>query len=127
MAGGLLDVDVLAGVARQDGGRGVPVVGGGDDDRVDGLVVENFAQVLRLLRRIALHLVHVVVRLAHAALVHVAHPGHLHAGEIDERAEQVRPLAAGADDPQHDFLVRAGRPGPGGAGPGRRRGAGDCE
>ena len=37
----LLDVDVLAGLHRPDRGQRVPVVGGGDGDRVDLLVVEN--------------------------------------------------------------------------------------
>src|SRR5207249_9623562 len=43
--GGLLDVDVLAGLHRPDAGQGVPVVRGCDDHRVDVLVVEDAAQV----------------------------------------------------------------------------------
>ena len=42
---GLLDVDVLARLAGPDGGQGVPVVGRGDGHGVDGLVVEQLAEV----------------------------------------------------------------------------------
>ena len=41
----LLDVDVLARLAGPDGGQGVPMVGRGDDDGVDVLVVEQLADV----------------------------------------------------------------------------------
>ena len=41
VAGRLLDVDVLAGLAGQDGQQRVPVVGRGDRDGVDRLVVEQ--------------------------------------------------------------------------------------
>src|SRR5262249_24556963 len=36
VAGGFLDVDVLAGLAGEDGGNGVPVVRGADHDGIDG-------------------------------------------------------------------------------------------
>ena len=42
---GLLEIDVLAGFAGQDGDGRVPVVGGGQDDRVDLLRVEKLAEV----------------------------------------------------------------------------------
>ena len=42
----LLDVDVLAGLAGPDRRQGVPVVGRGDRDGVDRLVVEQAADVL---------------------------------------------------------------------------------
>src|SRR5947208_3487686 len=45
VGGGRFDVHVLAGVAGEDGGGGVPVVGRGDDDGVHGLVVEDAAHV----------------------------------------------------------------------------------
>ncbi len=41
----LLDVDVLAGIQRVDGDAGVPVVGRGDQDRVDLLQLEQLAVV----------------------------------------------------------------------------------
>ena len=42
----LLDVDVLAGLARHHGHQGVPVIGRGDEDRVHVLVFEQPAEVL---------------------------------------------------------------------------------
>ena len=53
VAARLLDVDVLAGRAGEDRGRGVPVVAGGDDQDVDGLVVEDAAEVGDGLRGLA--------------------------------------------------------------------------
>ena len=50
---GLLDVDVLAGLHGPDGGQRVPVVRGGDGDRVDVLVVEDAAHVGLDLRPLA--------------------------------------------------------------------------
>ena len=41
----LLAIDVLAGLAGQDGDDRVPVVGRGDDDRVDVLAIEDLAEV----------------------------------------------------------------------------------
>ena len=43
---GLLAVDVLAGLHRLDGHVGVPVVGRDDDDHVDGLVLDDLAEVV---------------------------------------------------------------------------------
>ncbi len=45
MAGGLFDVDVLAGLEAEDGHGGVPVVGQGDGDGVDVFGGEDFAVV----------------------------------------------------------------------------------
>ena len=42
---GLFDVNVFAGLHGPDGGEGVPVVGGGDGDGVDGFVIEGAAHV----------------------------------------------------------------------------------
>ena len=41
VAGGLLDVNVLAGLAGPDRAQGMPVVGGRDHQRVDALVIED--------------------------------------------------------------------------------------
>ena len=46
VAGGLFAVDVLARLAGPDGGKRVPVVGGGDGDRVHILVREKLAHVV---------------------------------------------------------------------------------
>ena len=44
------DIDMLAGFAGEDGGRAVPVVGRGDHDGVDRLVLEHAPHVGDLLR-----------------------------------------------------------------------------
>src|SRR5262245_58913699 len=41
----LLDVDVLPRLEGEDRRRSVPVVGGGDEDRIDGAVIEDLSQV----------------------------------------------------------------------------------
>src|SRR5262249_37654968 len=45
VADGLFDINVLAGLEGPDGRQGVPVVGRGDADGVDGLVLEDLAKV----------------------------------------------------------------------------------
>lgn len=51
---GLFDKDVLSSLAGPYGGKGVPVVGGGDDDCVNVFVIEGLAQVILGGRRRAL-------------------------------------------------------------------------
>jgi hypothetical protein len=46
VADGFFDIDIFAGFAAPDGEQGVPVVGGGDDDGVDILAVEEVADIL---------------------------------------------------------------------------------
>ena len=41
-----LEVHVLAGLKRKEGDQRMPMIGGGVDDRVDGLVLENPSEVL---------------------------------------------------------------------------------
>ena len=51
VAEGLLDVDVLAGLGSKDRHQRVPMVGGGDRDGIDALVVEHSAKVGQCRRR----------------------------------------------------------------------------
>jgi hypothetical protein len=51
----LFDIHMLAGLDRPDRGEGVPVVGRGDGNRVDRLVVENPPQILFRVGRLALN------------------------------------------------------------------------
>src|SRR5262245_9948930 len=50
----LLDIDVLTGLAGTDRSRRVPVIGSGDDNGVDGLVVEDAAHLFDGLGRLPL-------------------------------------------------------------------------
>src|SRR5215813_14000778 len=45
VAARLLDVDVFAGRAAEDGGGSVPVIAGGNDEDIDLLVVEDAAEI----------------------------------------------------------------------------------
>ena len=105
VAARLLDVDVLAGRAAEDGGRGVPVVAGGDDQGVDLLVVEDAAEVGDRLRGLGLGLLGdrpIDGGGLDSALVHVADGGHLDAGQAGEQPAQLGPAAAGPHDPEAD-------------------------
>ena len=53
VAGGLLDVNILAGLAGKHSQKRMPVVGRGDRDGVDRLVVEQAAKVFLDLRRLS--------------------------------------------------------------------------
>ena len=67
------------------GAPGVEVVGRLGEDAVDGLVLEDLAQVLLLLRtaRAVALLLHEVGRVVHRARIHVAHVGDLHARHLE--------------------------------------------
>ena len=54
MAAGLLDVDVLAGLQSQEGGRRVPVIRRGNHQRVHVLIVEDAAEVRHAFGRLRL-------------------------------------------------------------------------
>src|SRR5262249_7974807 len=71
----LLNVDILAGLQRPDGGQGVPVIGRGDRDDVNVLVFDYPAQVLLELGRHALGLLDLLDRVLGKSGVAVAHGG----------------------------------------------------
>jgi hypothetical protein len=58
VAAGLFEVDMLAGFRRQDGRWCVPVVGGGNDQRVNILVVERSPKIRLIFGRRALCFFH---------------------------------------------------------------------
>ena len=109
---GLLDVDVLAGLAGQDRGRPVPVVGGRDPDGVDGLVVEDPAEVLDDPGRLAGRL-RPVGRLPGPRLVNVAGVGEVDVVPRDEGPDVARPHLAAADHGDRQAAVRPDGPGRG--------------
>ncbi len=104
----LLAVDVLAGLAGQDGRDRVPVVGRGDHDGVDILAVEHLAEIVVGLR------LAVGRRLGppQMRLVHVADRRDPDVRKALEDFEQAGPHAADADEAQHDRLAGRGRSGP---------------
>ena len=114
----LLHVDVLAGLGGQDRHQRVPVVGGGDRDRVDRLVVEQPAEVLLALRGqglVARLLGERGERAIEHLLVGVADGGDLDAGDAAEPVEVGVAPAVAAEDGDPNAVVGPGD-GPGGAG-----------
>jgi hypothetical protein len=71
----LFAVDVFAGLAGQDGGDGVPVVGSRDEDRVDILAIQDAAEIGVALGRPA----DLLDRLREHRLEHIGHRGDLDA------------------------------------------------
>ena len=108
--GRLLDVDVLAGLERPDGGERVPVVRRGDDDGVDVLVVEHAPEILRearLERRDVLEQRRVVGARGEQVLVDVAERLDLDVLQFREAPLEPVALAADTDAGAHDLVVRA--------------------
>ena len=103
---GLLDVDVLAGLAGPDGVEGVPVVGRGDGDGVDVLVLQQLADV-----DIRGHLdvlgSKILDRAVQHGLVDVAQGDDPHSGECLEHLDVVTPFpgVAQADHCHPDGVV----------------------
>src|SRR5262249_19430986 len=113
----LLYVDVLARLAGQDRGNGVPVVRRGDDHRVHVLAVEHLAEVaVRLAARAG-----PLPGLGRVRLVDVAHG---HERDVRDRARQSRhgqAARAAADQPDVYALVGAEDPAGGSGGSRGRR------
>ena len=106
----LLDVHVLAGLHRPDGGERVPVIGDRDDDRVDVLVVERAAEVLDesgLERRdLREHLLVVDARFGEVR-VDVAQRLDLDVLQLREASLERIALSANADAGRDDAIVRS--------------------
>jgi hypothetical protein len=115
----LLDVDVLAGAAGHHRHQRVPVVGRGDDHRVDVLVVEQVAEI-PVRRGLPAGQLHALVQVG---LVDVADGHRLDLGAGQEVLPQRLPLVAAADDADADALAgsrdAAARQGRGRAGQGQ--------
>ena len=84
MAARLLHVDMLAGGEGQDRRRRMPVVGRGDDDRVERRVFQGLAEILQPLRSAALKSGDARHRFRDGAAVHVADIGHLRVLQVRE-------------------------------------------
>ncbi len=106
-AGRLLGVDAsLPGLAGEDGEQGVPVVGGRDGDGVDRLVVQEPAEVLLGLRRLAAGLLDRLDRPGERGVVDVAEGDDLGILLPGELGRQVLAPPADADDGDPDPLPR---------------------
>jgi len=77
----LLHVNILARLAGPDGLQSMPMVGRGDGDGVDGLVVENLAHILEALRRLLPAGFHALYETGHVRLVDIRNGHQLHVGQ----------------------------------------------
>ena len=84
---GLFDVHVLAGLAGPDGHQGVPVIGRGDGDGVDGFVFQQLADVLVGLRLGLAELVDLRQALGDVRIVDIADRRDLHVGQLAVAAD----------------------------------------
>ena len=104
----LFDVDIFPRLARQDSDPRVPVVGGGDEDGVDVLVVEHPLELFGGSGRLALSLLEFRVDLVQNRPVNVAKSFEL--GTVSDRAESViSSLISTANQRHHDLIVGAER------------------
>ncbi len=108
---GLLDVDVLAGGAGEDGHERVPMIGGGNNDRLQVLVLVHLAKVA-----IAFGLgAEFFKALFEARLMGVAHGSHVHVLLVLEVGDVLASDETKADEPHlytvvssQNSLVRGG-------------------
>ncbi len=100
----LLAVDVLAGPAGHDRLQRVPVVGRGDQHRVDIRLIEDLAEVTVRGRLAAEQL---RVGLLHRGLRDIAHGGDLTVGVLQEELHHLAAPIPGADHSQANALVGA--------------------
>ncbi len=140
----LLDIHILAGLAGGDGLDGVPVVGRGDDERVDVRTVEQHAEVLHSDRaagdlghagntraQASETWINLVVFGMEVRCVHIAERHDLRIGLRQERLQELAAAVAHADEPEPHLVAggsrarrcrgRHGTSGRGGSSRGRRR------
>ena len=105
MRGRLFYIDVLAGVTGEYRGGRVPVVRRGNDDGIDGDVVEDAAQVPHRRRTLAGDLLDLPGGPGVDALVGIAETNEIDVGLRREARRQAAPPAANADDGYVDLVV----------------------
>ena len=109
VAARLFDVDVLAGVAGQNRGGGVPMVGRGNPHGVDTLVVEHATQVLDRLGRRAAELLSRGGGCSQASFIDVAHVRDLHLLVFGQQVDVMTSHASGSDHADDESLIGIAR------------------
>jgi len=105
MRAGLLDVDVLTGLATPDRGQGVPVVRGGDRQAVHVLIVEHAANVELGLGGGGPSFGRELDPLLKEAFIHVTQGHHANVLDLVVGADVVFALPADSDDGDANLLV----------------------
>ncbi len=93
----LFDINILAGSHRRQRDRHVPVVGRGDDHRVNGFVGEQFAEVVVELRIVALDFLHHLAGGLAALAEWIGDGDRLGTGHGEESLPRAGALSADAD------------------------------
>lgn len=107
VAAGLLDVDVFAGLASPDGDEGVPVVGRGNGDGVDGVVFQELADVGVGGDFGGVVFFQLIDSAANDVVVNVAESGDADAGNAPESVDVGASAPVDADDGDSDVFVGA--------------------
>lgn len=103
----LFDVDILASLTAPDGDERMPMIGSGDGDGVDFLVLEKFAHIDEGFRARAAEFLDVAETLVENVFVDVTEGGELDAGDIRETMNVVLAAATSAADGYADTIVSA--------------------
>jgi hypothetical protein len=111
VAAGLLDIDMLAGGAGEDGGGRVPVIRRGNGNGVHVGIIQDAAKVLHSLWRALLLFGDGSYAFLDGPAVHVTDVANLGVRQSQIAGDMIHPAAIATDDGDHDLLVRAlGRP-----------------
>jgi hypothetical protein len=110
MGAGLLNVNVLPGLASPDSHQGVPVVGSGDGNSVERRVFQHFPNVGVGLRRRQRHAIHIRQAPGQNILVHITDRGNFHVRQPRVFLHMREPLSPDSADADPDAVVRAENP-----------------
>ena len=103
--GGLLDIDILAGVAAKNGGRSVPMIGSRDHDCVDFGVIEEMPHVVRFFRLLRARLGHFRLSPLKRCLVGVAEMHDVSVFYAQVGASEAASSPTYTDHSQIDFVI----------------------
>src|ERR1019366_5067085 len=110
MAHGLLNINILARLTTPYGHERVPMIRGGDRDRVDRLVIQELADVDEGRGLLKPHLLHRRQTLPHNVLIDVADRGDFHIGHLGILTHMQPSLPVETDDGDANAVVRAKYP-----------------
>ncbi len=101
----LLDIDVLARLARPNRGQGMPVIGGSYDKGGDVRVFKNAAHVFFDLWDLLLMFIHRLESVGDDVIIGIANRGDLDAIARREPSYQIQASPVDAHDGQHNLIV----------------------
>ena len=102
----LLNVNVLASLASQYGGQGMPMIGSGHDDGIDGRIIEHASKVLHRFRRGPTRFRNHRFARFEQVRIDVGHVGDFDVVPLGKPFRQMNASSANADEPEHNLVVR---------------------